>query len=62
MINEITITAKFVTGVTIQDSKEAKKQIERIFLERLEEISIFPAKEGKGIFNVEILKVKAEKI
>jgi hypothetical protein len=62
MINEVVITAKFVTGTTEQDFDQAKKSIERMFLKILETALILPQEKGTGLFSVEILKVEAEKI
>jgi hypothetical protein len=62
MINEVTITAKFVTGTTVQDSDQARKNVKRLFLQTLETAHIFPQEKGSGLFSVEILEVEAEKI
>lgn len=61
-MNEVTITAKFVTGTTVQDSDRARKDIKRLFLEALETANILPQENGNGLFSVEILEVEAEKI
>ena len=62
MINEVTITAKFVTGITVQDSDQARKDVKRLFLEALKDAHIMPRSEGSGLFSVEILEVEAEKV
>lgn len=62
MINEVTITAKFVTGTTVQDSDQARKNVKRLFLQALETAHILPQEKGSGLFSVEILEVEAEKI
>lgn len=63
MINEVTITAKFVTGTTVQDSDQAKKKVKRLFLEALKNAHIMPQSATVGgLFSVEILEVEAEKI
>lgn len=62
MINEITITAKFVTGTTVEDTAQAKKEITRIFLKALETADIFPPNDKSGLFSVELLSVEGEKI
>lgn len=62
MINEVTITAKFVTGTTVQDSDQARKAVKRLFLKALKDAHILPQSEGCGLFSVEILEVESEKI
>ena len=62
MINEVTITAKFLTGTTVQDSDQAKKDVKRLFLRALREVHIMPQNEGGGLFSVEILEVETEKV
>lgn len=62
MINVVTITAKFVTGTTVQDSDQAKKEVERLFLQVLKDANIIAQSESSGLFSVEILKVESEKV
>ena len=62
MINEITITAKFVMGTTMQDPDQARKNVKWLFLQALKEVGIMPQEKGSGLFSVEILEVESKKI
>jgi hypothetical protein len=60
MINEITITAKFVTGTSLQNPEEAKAVAKKLFLDTLAKAFIYEVFENKnGLFSVQIQEVKS---
>ena len=56
MINEVTITVKFVTGTSEQDSKRAEERCKELLLNKLKNTAI------DGLFSIEIIKVESETI
>jgi len=61
MINEVTITATFVTGTSQQDSAKAEEGCKELLL-RLLRIHDIATETGSPLFLVKILKVESEKI
>jgi hypothetical protein len=60
MMNEVMITATFVTGTTVSDPKEARRACEDLLLKRLKDAGIAGKTSMDGIFTVEIEKVISE--
>lgn len=64
MINTVSITAKFVTGTTMQNSEQAEAAVKKLFIDALAKAFIYSIDDRgeSGLFSVEIQEVKAEQI
>ena len=58
---EIVIKGKFVTGTTIDDEEQAKKQCEEMLLARLEASGVSDSK-GQGLFQWVQEAIEAERL
>ena len=65
MINEVTITMKFITGTSVQDSRQAEEACVALLKEKLRENQLATEHGDSGcmgLFAMTVLNVESEKI